>query len=166
MSEERMSHDLAAVEAALASLRPAPSALDRDRLMFLGGQASARRQRAWGASWLWPCATAATVLVACTLGVLLAGRSGPQVVERIVYVESGGHPDTGVRPHEASPAQGGSERLLAGREELPVDYLELRQLVLARGLDALPAPSSATPPDRQGPPARSDYRHLLEQIEG
>jgi hypothetical protein len=166
MSPERLNQDLAAVEAALTSLSPAPSTLDRDRVMYLAGQASGRRQRASRASWLWPCTTAATVLVACTLGVLLAGRSQPQMVERIVYVESGRPGDTEVRPHEASVAEGGRESLIPSREQLPLDYLKLRQLVLAHGIDALPEPKPAMAPDRKGPPSPSDYRHLLEQIEG
>ncbi len=41
MSEERLSEELAAVEAALASLRPAPSRIRRDRLLRLAGQISA-----------------------------------------------------------------------------------------------------------------------------
>ena len=44
MSQEPLNPDLAGVEAALAGLRPAPSALDRDRLMFLAGQAAGLRR--------------------------------------------------------------------------------------------------------------------------
>ena len=36
MSEERLSGELAAIEAALCSLTPAPSGIQRDRLMFFG----------------------------------------------------------------------------------------------------------------------------------
>jgi hypothetical protein len=48
MSEERLSSELAALEATLAGLAPAPSGIDRDRLMFLAGQAAGRRASAFG----------------------------------------------------------------------------------------------------------------------
>ena len=38
MSEKRINEELAAVEAALASLKPAASGVDRDRVMFLAGR--------------------------------------------------------------------------------------------------------------------------------
>jgi hypothetical protein len=43
MSQERLSDELAAIEAALCSLTPAASGIERERLMFLAGRASAKR---------------------------------------------------------------------------------------------------------------------------
>ncbi len=39
MSEKRLNEELAAIEIALASLKPAASRVDRDRVMFLAGRA-------------------------------------------------------------------------------------------------------------------------------
>jgi hypothetical protein len=99
MSEERLNDELAAVEAALASLTPVPSNLQRDRVLFLAGLASADRavlrpQRRLTA-WLWPCATSASLLLAATFGLLWAAGRTPQIVERVVYVQVK-HPATAI----------------------------------------------------------------------
>jgi len=121
MSEKRLNEELAAVEAALGSLQPKSTALDRDRLMFLAGRAAAERKPT---AWLWPLATAATTLVAITFGTMLATRDGPQVVERVVYV----------RPTQQA------DKPPATSAELRTDYLKLRRLVLLQGVDAMPEP--------------------------
>ena len=89
-------HDLSELEAALAALVPRAEHLNRDRLMFLAGQAStaskigqpvveppaARSRRRAG--WAWPAAFAAMTGVAASLLVALAIRPAPQITERIV----------------------------------------------------------------------------------
>ena len=90
-------HDLSELEAALAALVPRAERLNRDRLMFLAGQASveskngqpgspasatARPRRRAG--WAWPAAFATMTGVAASLLVALAIRPAPQVTERIV----------------------------------------------------------------------------------
>ena len=40
MSEKRVKPDLEAIQSALSSLRPTESGVDRDRLMYLAGQAA------------------------------------------------------------------------------------------------------------------------------
>lgn len=80
---EKPINDLSALEAALASLTPRADRLDRDRLMFLAGRASAApppspRLRTWQAAFAAMSAVAASLLVA------LVVQPGPQVVERIV----------------------------------------------------------------------------------
>ena len=86
MSQDRVNPDLAAVEAAVGSLRPAASGVDRDRLMYLAGRAAggdgshhARRR----AGWFWPCSTAASLLVAVTFAGMWLSRGEPEV--RIVF---------------------------------------------------------------------------------
>jgi hypothetical protein len=93
-SEEPARPDLTSLEAALASLVPRPARLDRDALFFRAGQRSAPRR------WLWPCATAVSTLTAAVLGVLLALRPQPPVVERIVPV-----PTPEASPREAEPPE-------------------------------------------------------------
>ncbi len=74
--------ELRAIEAGLGSLAPARSGVNRDRVMYLAGQASARSR------WAWPSATAALAILALGEGALLALRPMPEprVVERIVEV--------------------------------------------------------------------------------
>lgn len=72
----QLSSELQSFEAALAQLRPSPAALDRDRLMFLAGQASARRaavteQRHILPGWFWPASSAVMTGVAAALLFLL-----------------------------------------------------------------------------------------------
>jgi len=153
-----MNEELPAFEAALASISPARSAIDRDRLMYLAGQAAGAKspQRRFVATWLWPCATIASVLLAVTLAGIILGR-GPQIVERIVYVpaetpateqpEQGPVPassekpqlarDDAVAPGTATPPKK-IDRTPKRKKKIRNDYLQLRRMVLAQGVDALP----------------------------
>src|SRR5579871_2417889 len=82
--------DLKPFEAALAGLKPARSRIDRDRLMYQMGfsakcderRAVPRRSRASG--FVWPLATAASLLVAVGLAAVVLFRAPS---ERIVYVD-------------------------------------------------------------------------------
>jgi hypothetical protein len=87
MSQEDLNEELAAVEAALASVGPRPSRLDRDQVMFLAGRASVGDRTgpraAWGRRWAWPAAFSLMTAVAATLLVtLLVRQPEPQRVER------------------------------------------------------------------------------------
>ena len=65
-------NDLTDLERRLAAWRPAPGSLDRDRMLFEAGRAGVQivdRTR------FWRLATAASTLVAVTLGGLLAARA-------------------------------------------------------------------------------------------
>jgi len=142
-----LSEALAAMEAGLASLQPKPSSLHGARVIYLAGQASVRGTKAGSrisrAGWLWPVATAASLLVAVTLaGVLLLGNVRPPTVERVVEVQ--------VDPPEDSTGQRGP--LVAVSAEslgppLRIDYLILRRSVLTRGLDALPVAQAPASPE-------------------
>jgi hypothetical protein len=76
MSEKRMNDELAAAEAMLGSLTPAASSVDRDRLMFLAGRASAERLAPprHRSAWLWPSATAAMTTAAAVLLVMVLAQ--------------------------------------------------------------------------------------------
>ncbi len=103
--------ELSELETALAALVPRAERLNRDRLMFLAGQASAESKigigtggagvspataagtaaphcpvgRPWRrAAWAWPTAFAAMTGIAASLLLALAIRPAPQVSERIV----------------------------------------------------------------------------------
>ena len=136
MSEPAENTELAAFQAALARLAPAPDGINIARLLFQAGRLSAPRR-----SWAWPCATAASILLATTLGSVLWLRPAPQPVERIVtvYVQPPAQPAP--QPEPAAPST----------DETPIpspppiagegSYLQLRREALANGLDALPPPT-------------------------
>ena len=92
MSEKRISEELAAVEAALAALKPAASLVDRDRVMFLAGRASAaviafpsKRRKT---QWLWPCITAVSLLLAiASSGMLFLRGTAPQNTSQTLWYE-------------------------------------------------------------------------------
>jgi hypothetical protein len=148
MSEERVEKelpgDLKALEAALGGLKPAAGAIDRDRLMYLAGQASVDRGKRL-ARFGWPLATAALVVISVTLGGRLYALSGrleqvaqkersPAVENR--QVASGGLPRESVAlstPRVQTAGGGG------------LDYIELRSAVLSGGVDALPGQAVQPP---------------------
>lgn len=84
--------ELKAIEAELAALAPRDDRLNRERLLFLAGQASVRdavvHQNASVRRWIWPASFAAMTTVAAALFVMLLAQPEPGVVERIVYVPS------------------------------------------------------------------------------
>jgi hypothetical protein len=84
--------ELRALGAAYAQLRPTAVGLDRDRLLFLAGQASvsgmAPAVRGSRGGWFWPAATISMTGVAAMLLAALMLRTEPPSVERVVYVNS------------------------------------------------------------------------------
>ena len=188
MSEERLSGELAAIEAALCSLTPTPSAIQRDRLMFLAGKASAHRAsshnvlltlhaRFWRrlgltrsvrsttvidpplrAAWLWPIATAASLVAAATFGILWAAGNKPQlVVNQAASVSVADLPMTDDLPADTSPPS-------------PWENRRLCQLVLEKGIDAMPEstgrPVSGVPPARHDETNRSLLKQFLDNPTG
>jgi hypothetical protein len=132
---DSLPEDLKSIEAALGGLTPAFSSIDRDRLMYLAGRSSAR-QSSRIVRLGWPLATAALALISVTLGSLwLAGDRGGT---RIVYVNVKDRSE----PTTAVAAAPGNE-LDANRDRQ--SYFQLRNVVLVRGVDALPEPAQAAP---------------------
>ena len=153
-------------ERALSGLQLRKTTVDRDRLMFLAGQAAARRPTRFNK--LWPAATVMVALVAGTLGHLsgsrtvaigtpepgihvAAGGADSQVSHR---VGQGNNGETSVapRPEDGSfLARGDSSDALA--------YMNLRDSVARWGVDALPAPGNAT-----GARPAAGYMKLRQRI--
>jgi hypothetical protein len=134
---------------ALARLRPAPTGVDTNRLLFEAGQAARDRSVA-----VWRRAFLTLVVVLVAFGCLatvhlvrldqLDQTAAPQVVERIVYVErpAADGPEPAPPPRVAPeppayPPAGG----FAGKTPDPdalAEYLRIRQDVLTAGLGLLP----------------------------
>ena len=112
----RLSKGERELELALARIQPAPTTIDRDKLLFRAGQMAGRRRlRVWMA--------AAAVLAVCAC-LSLAIRPKPRVVERVVFVD---------RPAETTQARAVEP---AGVAPTGASYLDVRQAIAERGIDA------------------------------
>jgi len=185
MSHEYHTHQpnsdaLAPIEQTLAGFTPVGPRLDRDRLMFLAGQASARCQepgdrgqgpgladiRVFAPSrhWLWP-ATAAT-FAATSLALLVALVMRPAIQPQIVYRD--GTEAVPVGGNAAQPRAGAArEELLAVRPAVwqppaipPDNYVHTRDVALRLGLDAL----GTTPISAAAPAPTLNYLQLLDSL--
>ena len=181
--EEDRVPDLKDIEAALASLAPRGDRIDRDRLMFLAGQASvggrtgdvpttsvgmapgvAPRVAPRG-RWAWPASLAAVSALAATLLVMLVVRPGPQVVERIVEVpvpgEASGKGHSLPRNIDRS-VPGALSPALASYPTSPDSYHKVLERVLQHGLDAWKPPAGDGATATAAAPVT--YRELLETM--
>ena len=184
--EHREPHpdSLTSIEQALASFAPSAPRLDRDRLMFLAGQASAEgRESGFGSrktdvyppsnvgTRFWPAATAALAATSLALLIALVARPTPQ--PQIVYLDRPPIAESGdATKQPASPAAresvaetalpGPASRLAAARlPAIPADnYLRSRDVALRLGLDALGSGPGA---DGDSSPVPT-YRDLLETL--
>jgi hypothetical protein len=139
MSEKRLNNELADIQTALSSLTPVGSRIQRDRLLFLAGRASAdvaSLHRPRLATWLWPCATAASLLVATALGSLWVVGGRPEVIERVVYVPAAGPSATSTRSASVR-----SSTAFADWQPAPWSR--------SKSVDSLPRPKTA--PDHRTP---------------
>ena len=171
-------------EQALCSLAPRAARLDRDRLMFLAGQATAGQAsqerelpvesdhrldvvRSPRARWGWPAAFSAMTAVAAALLVALLNRPAPQIIERIVRVPVE-VPRTVVDATDA-PEQADRFVVDAARteraERWPAaddSYLHLRDRALALGIDSWL--DAAPPPTPASVEAAASYRELRDSL--
>jgi hypothetical protein len=99
--------ELQALEAAWAQLRPSTDGIDRDRLLFLAGQASvAPARRRQFLQWYWPLSSLGMSAVAAALLCALMLRDGSPTGERTVYDAS--KSVVGVANAKGANAEGGS----------------------------------------------------------
>jgi hypothetical protein len=141
--------ELAAIEADLGRLVPQNPQLQRDRLLFQMGRASARGGR------FWPALTACTTLLALGMAWLAWEQytSVPSVRTVIVHVEK-------PAPEPGPSVPSGRERPPApvGAESTPLlQYIRLRDDVLREGLDGIPPMPS--PPPEDDPPTLDALLH-------
>lgn len=177
-------------ERLLHRFAPLAARLDRDRILYLAGQASveipaavtpaavapaaiapAPRNRI---AWFWPASTAAMTCVSAALMLVLLSRPAP--VERIVVrdrIVAPPAPSAAVAPIAASVPKKRSDDLSPTENPLlvaieriaksssPDSYLRARNLALAQGLDAWEPPVQH---GGGGPVGPSSYRDLREQL--
>ena len=119
------------LEQALAQLRPAAPALNRDAVMFAAGRASAR-----GSSrpWQW-----VSVLLACTLVASLVTHRQTPPSRAADAPRKSRVPPRRVAAVDPEPSRWLGHPWVTPRGNA---YIHLRNAVLARGLDALPEPAA------------------------
>ena len=170
MSNDKNNEELTRdTERLLQSFAPRGGELDRDRLMFLAGQAiDTAGQASSGtvvlrAPWFWKAATAGMTTVAAVLLVALVMRSEPAerivIQEKIVYVQ------------QSPPAESPANVTLVDRPKaVPATplahspeghYLRARDLLIAGSIDAASAPAYRSGGAASSP---SSYRDLLEEM--
>ncbi|HKD35429.1 MAG TPA: hypothetical protein VKB78_01475 [Pirellulales bacterium] len=169
--------DLKPLEAALGSLVPATSRIDRDRLMYLSGAASADATvsttkttipsaRSWRGRTLrafWPLAAAAMLIVSIGLGTIVAFWE-PR--ERVVYIErqvAQGLQSLPRRIASGALALEVPSHWMASRASVDASYLVLRGQVLRRGVAALDTPATGKQSDEGREPSN---RALLNELLG
>jgi len=151
---EFLSEELNEFEHVLSALSPRSSSIDRDRLLFLAGQASVAQSQPQTPhrTRLWQFTTAISSTVAVVLGTMLAVRAEPEVVREMQYVER----DVTESSELDAPDQSLSmENSLAHLEFSSTSYvpfssewssrphyLQMREVALRQGLDAM---ASLTP---------------------
>ncbi len=128
--------DLKRVEALLTTLTPRASSVDRDRLLFRAGQASARR---W---WTWPLATFFSSATALTLAFALLMRPIPGQTVRTIRVEVPVPVPTAERHVEERPAAA-APSYTAEPISPTLSNWRLQQQALRFGAESLPDTSSS-----------------------
>jgi hypothetical protein len=182
MSEERLNDELAAIEAALSDLTPARSGIERDRLMFLAGKASAGRQAAFGVRRFIAafCGTAGTAIhVRNTEQKAAMNRRTPQLLwpmataaSLLVAMAFGILWAKGSNPKPVGPtgnvAIAGSPAIAPVPGDTsppsPWENRRLYRLVLEKGFDALPESTGHFVPGVRSEPRDETYRSLLKQF--
>lgn len=93
-----------ALESALAMLQPAPSRIDRDKIMYAAGQSAATTTQPAPRRWLWPTMTVLSLCIAVTaLGMYASAKNRPPTT-RVVYVN---------RPAPATPFRSSKRHVVA-----------------------------------------------------
>ena len=169
--EFRLPAELAGLERQLSELRPAAPRVDRDRLMFAAGQASATRPKwlvepSWLGARFWPTAAATLAAASIALAAVVAWQSTELAAIKqhddasSVAMAKVDEPLADDVPTEIGP--------LADRwpwlDQTPPGYLGLRYVALTRGVGALerPLPPTANGDLDEAPPATS--RTLLKEL--
>ena len=147
MSDETLDPELSAMEAGLQALTPRTPGINRDRLLFLAGRASAKRRTAGLVAW-----AGGSTLVAAGLVVALLFRP-PRVVEvqivRWLPAPAETLNLTADSTHSAVSAAVLSAPHFDTRTQ-PYGQVQLRRLAFDYGFDALPQGSNVNP-DSQYP---------------
>ena len=143
-NDEGMTPSERELEAALGGLKPAPSAIDRDRVLFHAGRASVRRSTR-----LWQGLSSALAIL-----LLASVLRGP------FSTDSRQRPEVVARP-EARVLYRPAAAVDQGQIEAFRHYVRTRRAVLDRGVEAIPASSGPEGGDIAPPVTRENLDDLL-----
>jgi hypothetical protein len=179
--------ELGRTEELLKQFAPPPVNIDRERLMFLAGQAAAESRqsrlslrdrlafRGAKGDKLWPLATLAmtgvAAMLAIALGIQLAQPPQERIVVREVQVAgpsqpvvAQAQPPRNVHPADARPS-GIGRTLTAGIMPLALptsSVFQMRNTALRFGVEALPETPNANPARSAAPSAWGPFHELHE----
>ena len=166
MSENMNTQPLDGFERVLSQFTPAPPSIDRDRLMFVAGQASAQSSTEYsvlstqysGRHWQWPASTAVFAATSIALAIALALRPSPSPMI-VVRNRSQSAPQLSPARQLVSlpESQRGFVAQQDDRSHSPATntYLKTRDVAVRMGLDALGSPAYSAEPSEA-----STYRDL------
>ena len=148
-NDDRLTPSERELEAVLGGLRPADSKMNRDRVMYLAGRMSTRRQnRIWqGLSF---CLVAMLVVSMVSKPQRPAAETRPEIVADATANMTG----RGLLARSPEPFE-------PRRFESFVDYVRTRRAVLNRGMEALPASSAPSPAGGEPPLTRDRLIEIL-----
>jgi hypothetical protein len=166
------------LEAELAALTPRAPKLDRDRAMYLAGQASVGllTSRPSGRTWAWPTAFSAMTALAASLLIVISLRPSVRTVEKIVQVPVEVAPGIAVLEETSDqyaadlqqPLPAATSRAIDERHSSPnmpaaeAGYLGLRDRVLAMGIESWQLPPR--PSGERSPSQSVNYHELLNTL--
>jgi hypothetical protein len=190
LSAESLSAEARHIEQQLRQFQPAPLTLDRDRLMFLAGQAAAhsaihltQQRAALVPAWLWPVSTAGMTALAACLAIALSLQLGlrQETPVEIVRDDAPRHespqqlapppltpqPETMPAPEMVAVATNNTRRAsMPVSIALPAgSVLRMRNVALSFGVDALPQ-TSHTQASRLATPSNGSTWSGLPLTEG
>lgn len=152
-----LSSELKAVEALLATLRPAAVAIDRDRVMYEAGAASRQASRHVGLT-LRRAATGVAIAASLLCGVWIGNRTARDTSQQVVRTDH-------AQPKVESPLEATAPRDDARpRRPQPDSYAELRRHIAAADFDFPKRTSDSeevVPDPVPSRPGRADLLQLL-----
>jgi hypothetical protein len=161
----RVTDDDRQIERLLASLVPRETRLNRDRVMFLSGQASAGSQKKWTRGlrpWMWPAATVCSSCLGLIVGLSLGhipSTPGPHVAEA--------PPDknTKIAAHEEQESFAGRAPVISEKDQsFSLLTLENRMLAAERSDPSRLADALGNVATVSHPLPSSTYSELLRQM--
>lgn len=165
-----------AMEDALRQFAPRMLEVDRDRLMFLAGQASRDGEHGparQAATWFWPASTISVSALAACLAIALGLQLTRDPVERIVDLDPP-VPQIAEQPTLPGPDRPAAPAVVVAAVEKPSpttwwpalpsnNVLQMRNVALRWGVDAIPSPVASAIGSGEPQPTSDDLWHELRE---
>jgi hypothetical protein len=161
----RLTDDDRQMERLLASLVPRETRVNRDRVMFLAGQASAGSQKKWTRGlrpWMWPAATVCSSCLGLIVGLFL---SHVPATPGASVAEAPPGKNTKIAVHEEQESFAGRASAISEKDQsLSLLSLQNRMLAAERTAPSRLADASGNVATASHPLPSSTYSELLRQM--